>query len=327
MDLLRPPLLDERGHLVDPVEVVDLDHLAETVPPAGDRIRIGVATGHLGAAARTLAPLLDCSVVPADAADERWFAGASDPVATVESLCAAIGENPRAAVILAHILRADVPDLRTALDLESLGYSTLLGGAEFARWLARRGPRPLPSDVADPVLTNRSGAVLTVTLNRPRRRNAYGAQLRDALVDALRLAALDDTIERVVLDGAGPCFCSGGDLDEFGTTPDPVLAHLIRTTAGAGPLLHRLADRLEVHLHGPCVGAGIELPAFAGRVIAAPDATFRLPELAMGLIPGAGGTVSITRRIGRWRTAYLALSGLSLTAEIAVRWGLVDTIS
>jgi enoyl-CoA hydratase/carnithine racemase len=53
----------------------------------------------------------------------------------------------------------------------------------------------------------------------------------------------------------------------------------------------------------------------------------RLPEIAMGLIPGAGGTVSITRRIGRWRTAYLALSGLPIGAPAPLDWGLVDEIA
>jgi enoyl-CoA hydratase/carnithine racemase len=75
------------------------------------------------------------------------------------------------------------------------------------------------------------------------------------------------------------------------------------------------------------VGAGIELPAFARRVVAAPDTLIRLPEIAMGLIPGAGGTASIPPRIGRHRTAYLALTGTTLTAEQALGWGLVDAIA
>jgi enoyl-CoA hydratase/carnithine racemase len=165
-----------------------------------------------------------------------------------------------------------------------------------------------------------------ITLNRPERRNAYGRQLRDALADALRIALLDPEVERVVLDGAGPCFCAGGDLAEFGTTPDLATAHFVRTQGGAGLLLSALKDRVEVHLHGPCVGAGVELPAFAGAVIAAAGTTFRLPEVGMGLIPGAGGTVSIPRRIGRWRTLYLALTGRPLDAETALGWGLVDAV-
>jgi len=72
------------------------------------------------------------------------------------------------------------------------------------------------------------------------------------------------------------------------------------------------------------VGAGLELSAFAGHVVARPDTGVRLPEVSMGLIPGAGGTVSIPRRIGRWRTLYLALSGMWLDAATAAEWGLVD---
>jgi len=68
----------------------------------------------------------------------------------------------------------------------------------------------------------------------------------------------------------------------------------------------------------------VELPAFARRVVAAPGTTFRLPEVAMGTIPGAGGTVSLPRRVGRQRTLLLALSGIALPVEHALRWRLVD---
>jgi enoyl-CoA hydratase/carnithine racemase len=74
------------------------------------------------------------------------------------------------------------------------------------------------------------------------------------------------------------------------------------------------------------VGAGTELPAFCSNVQASADATFRLPELAMGLVPGAGGTASLPTRIGRQRSAYLALTGEELAAATALRWGLVDEI-
>lgn len=176
------------------------------------------------------------------------------------------------------------------------------------------------------MLLTRDGDVLHVTLNRPERRNAYGTQLRDALVEALHVALADESITRVVLDGAGPSFCAGGDLDEFGRTPDTATAHLIRTRGGAGRLVGRLADRVEVHLHGHCVGAGIEIPAFAGRVVAHPDTIFRLPEVSMGLIPGAGGTVSIPRRIGRWRAMHLFVTAAPVAAVRALEWGLVDEI-
>jgi enoyl-CoA hydratase/carnithine racemase len=230
--------------------------------------------------------------------------------------------------VLAGLLRWTGPlDVQAALDAESFAYSTLLGGPEFRTWLDRRGPRPPPPhSAAAPVLVERTAEdKLWITLHRPERRNAYGREVRDALVDALELAVLDPSLGRVVLGGAGPAFCSGGDLDEFGTTPDLVTAHLVRTRAGAARLLHRLAARLEARVHGPCVGAGIELPAFAGRLVAAPGTTFRLPEVGMGLIPGAGGTVSLPRRIGRWRTLHLALHGRAVELDTALDWGLVDT--
>jgi enoyl-CoA hydratase/carnithine racemase len=137
----------------------------------------------------------------------------------------------------------------------------------------------------------------------------------------------DATVERVVVRGNGPAFCSGGDLRDFGTSTDLVRAHAVRTTRHPGALLHALADRVEVQVHGACVGAGVELPAFAGRVIARADTVFQLPEVAMGTIPGAGGTVSLPRRIGPQRTLLLALSGLPLTAGDALRWGLVDEVA
>jgi enoyl-CoA hydratase/carnithine racemase len=149
--------------------------------------------------------------------------------------------------------------------------------------------------------------------------------MRDELLEALMVAAADPSIS-VVLDGEGPSFCSGGDLDEFGSRPDPATAHVVRLQRSAGAVMAAMADRIEARLHGACMGAGIELPAFAGRVIARPDTRIALPEVGMGLIPGAGGTVSVARRVGRHRAALLALSGAVIDAETALQWGLVDSV-
>ena len=332
---LAPPL-DEAGRPVDPLLIVDLDvpagpallrAAAEAAGEAG-RILVGVRTrGTPGEAWHDLLAALDVTL--SAGGSPRFCVPVADPGAEAVALHAAAAAHPQAAVVLAEVLRASgALDVRRALRVESFAYSTLLGGAEFRGWLAARGSRPLPPPApAPPVLLERAGDRLRITLNRPERRNAYGRELRDALVDALRVAALDDGIGAVVLAGAGPAFCAGGDLDEFGTTPDLATAHFVRTRGGAGELLHRIADRTEVRLHGPCVGAGIELAAFAGRVVARAGTTVRLPEVGMGLIPGAGGTVGIPRRIGRWRTLYLALSGRDLGAAEAARWGLIDEIA
>jgi enoyl-CoA hydratase/carnithine racemase len=132
---------------------------------------------------------------------------------------------------------------------------------------------------------------------------------------------------RVVVRGDGPAFCSGGDLDEFGTAPDPVTAHAVRLDRSIGAAIAAIADRVTVHLHGACFGSGIELPAFAGRVVAASSTMICLPELGLGLAPGAGGTVSLPRRIGRHATAWLAFSRIPVGPEQAMAWGLVDELS
>ena len=80
-------------------------------------------------------------------------------------------------------------------------------------------------------------------------------------------------------------------------------------------------------MHGATLGGGLELAAFAGHVVAHPDTLLGLPEIGLGLIPGAGGTVSLTRRIGRQRTAALGLTGRSIDAPTALRWGAIDAIS
>jgi enoyl-CoA hydratase/carnithine racemase len=217
-------------------------------------------------------------------------------------------------------------DVARALVVESATYSALQGGPDHQAWL-RTHSRKDRGPEGEPLRMARHEATLHITLDRPRVRNAYNAAMRDALLEALALAHDDDSIAGVVLDGAGPSFCSGGDLDEFGTTPDPATGHLIRIARSVGRALHEVRDKVTVVVHGPCVGAGVELAAFAGRVVARPDATFRLPEVAMGLVPGAGGTVSLPRRIGAKRTRWLAVSGVAIDADTALEWGLVDTIS
>lgn len=243
-----------------------------------------------------------------------------------DALIDAAARHPLAAAALAVLLRqSETLDPDAALAAESAVYSTLQAGPEFAAWRRTSTRRPAP-DEAPAVLVDRDGGTLDVVLNRPHRHNAVSAALRDGLVDALAVAVADDSVASVRLSGAGPSFCSGGDLGEFGSFPDPATAHVTRLLRSPARLLHRLAARLHAHVHGACLGAGVEWPAFAGSVTATFDATFGLPELALGLVPGAGGTVSLPRRIGRHRTMALALSGQPIDAATALRWGLVDEI-
>jgi enoyl-CoA hydratase/carnithine racemase len=246
----------------------------------------------------------------------------------LDGLCEAIQLNPVAAAVLVQVLRHNArASVADGLLAESLAYSTLQHGAEFGRWLRNRGALTnRRDDPSEPILLQSIGDTLRISLNRPEKRNAFSAAMRDALCAALELPVYDSTIREIVVDGAGPAFCAGGDLDEFGDARDAAIAHATRMTRSAGALLHRLRSRVTCHIHGACIGAGIELPAFARRIRARPDAFIQLPEVSMGLVPGAGGTVSITKRIGRLRTAALALSGERIDAATALRWGLVDEI-
>jgi len=235
--------------------------------------------------------------------------------------------SPLASLALVQLLRRSLArSIADGLLAESLAYSTLQAGPEFSAWRATRRARAREANPEPAVLALREGERLSLRLNRPEKRNAFSAEMRDALCEALALVLQDSSLRRVELSGAGPSFCSGGDLDEFGTLPDPATAHAIRSTRNAAALLARAADRVEARVHGACVGAGVELPAFCRRVTAEPGAFFQLPEVGMGLVPGAGGTVSLPRRVGRQRAGWLALTGRRLPAEDALAWGLVDEV-
>ncbi len=238
-----------------------------------------------------------------------------------------IAAHPVAAATLVQVLRHNArSSIDDALLAESLAYGNLQFGHDFRGFLSTLGPPALGED-ADPVQLRRERNTLLITLNRPQRRNAYSVGMRDALYEALMLLASDPTLANAEIRGAGDCFCTGGDLSEFGLATDPAQAHLIRMSRSVPLLLAQLADRVEFHVHRACIGSGIELPAFAKRVVATEDTFFQLPEITMGLIPGAGGTVSIPRRIGRQRAANFALSARRINAKTGLAWGLIDHIA
>ncbi len=321
----------------------------EAVGPFGDRPVLAIAVDDdpmLGAAADVVRsvpcvtvgvaragadlsapPDLDILLAEEGEATARPWVGCPDIEGALTRVGRAVEQGPAPAIALVQLLRfSGGISVNDALVSESFVYSMLQSGPDHRQWIGRRGPmahRKLPGPA---VLAHREGPSLSLTLNRPEVRNAYDAAMRDELVTMFQVAAADPSITSISLAGAGPSFCSGGDLSEFGSVPDPVAAHVIRTTRSVAPWLARCASRTTAIVHGACVGAGTELPAFAAHVLARPDATFQLPEVPMGLIPGAGGTVSLPRRIGRQRTAYLAITGSAIDAATALAWHLVDRI-
>src|SRR5580658_2430278 len=300
--------------------VVDLDApstVLDRVPVAFAGVVVGLSRQAPPIGSRPdVAAGVDFVLVPEERAPTgpspraAWVAVA-DLDAELARLDEVVTRSPVAAAVLMQVLRASSePSIEHDLLVESLAYSALQAGVDHRSWLADRPERRSHGEqVGPPVLLERVEGILTVTLSRPQVRNAYNVEVRDGLHEAFELVALDPSIEQVALVGVGPDFCSGGDLDEFGSGPGPGASHLIRTNRSPALGLARVASKVTAYLHGACVGAGIELPALAGRIVAAPDTRIRLPEVAMGLIPGAGGTASLPRRIGRHRTAWLALGG------------------
>lgn len=334
------------GRPARPLVALELDRWRDAPPElihrAADLITgaLPVTVGVLaGPPAVSLEPLITAATLtltartpPAGATREIVLTsdipGAPDIEEALGRLRAAAGRSPRAAIACGQLVRQTAAlDVASGLAAEAAAYSLLLGGPEFAHWLAERGTPRHREPAAEPVRVRRDGGRLSIVLDDPARRNAFSARMREALLDAVLVGEIDETIESIELSGAGPAFCSGGDLDEFGIADDLVAAYLVRLSRAPWRVIHRTAAKVTVLAHGACVGAGAEMAAYAGRVVATPDAFFALPEVSMGLVPGAGGSVSVPRRIGRWRAAWLMLSGDRLPAPTALRWGLVDEVT
>jgi enoyl-CoA hydratase len=290
---------------------------ARTLPSNLSAVVIGTRSAAGEGRHRNFAPL-------ADVCDAVVEAGSGD----LESIVRRVAEHPLASTAFVQVLRgAEARSIGEGLLLESAVYSALQAGPEFARWRVGRSA-PTRAEVSGPtVRARREDDVLYLELHRPHVHNALNAAMRDDLLELLELVAVDDSIRQVVVTGAGPSYCAGGDLDEFGSFDDPAHAHLVRSAASIGAVLHRLRERVVMHLHGSCIGSGIELPAFVDDVRAETDLRVRLPELEFGLIPGAGGTWSLPHRIGRHRTAWLGLTGHTIDLATAQEWGLVTATS
>ncbi len=295
---------------------------------------ISIEGGSQRALARALSQLAcptiaisNASLSPVATALLPAFDVVLDGLSGVRTLCERIRRHPIASLALVQLLRQSGQlDVPSGLVAESWVYSVLQSGPEFQAWLMDRSPQEVFDSPQPAVLMDRGPSKLCLKLNRPARRNAFGVGMRDGLAEGLQLALSDPEIQEIVLSGEGTSFCSGGDLSEFGSLPDPATAHAVRSTRNVARMLDALASRTRAKVHGACIGAGVELPSFVHEVAAREDSFFQLPEIKMGLVPGAGGTVSLPRRIGRQRTAWLALTGERIDVHTAAEWGLVDRI-
>jgi 3-hydroxyacyl-CoA dehydrogenase len=173
--------------------------------------------------------------------------------------------------------------------------------------------------MSNPVTYDRKGNVGVVTVDSPPV-NALSQAVRQGLSEAMDKAAADAQAKAIVLICAGRTFSAGADIREFGKPPQP-------------PILFQVLDKLEnsakpvvAAIHGTAFGGGLEVALVCHYRCAVPGARFGLPEVKLGLLPGAGGTQRLPRLIGVEPAAEMITSGDPIGAEEARKLGLVDEI-
>ncbi|TVV71088.1 crotonase/enoyl-CoA hydratase family protein [Sphingomonas solaris] len=186
----------------------------------------------------------------------------------------------------------------------------------------------------DPILTEREGAIVTITLNAPDRRNPISdLPMIEALEAALRAAEADPAIRVAILTGAGPAFSSGGDVRKMvpgGGLRDALPARTrINYKAGIQrlPLLfHDLELPVIAAVNGPAIGAGCDLACMCDIRIAGTSARFAESFVKVGLVPGDGGAWLLPRIVGFSRATEMALTGDPIDAAEALAYGLVSRV-
>jgi enoyl-CoA hydratase len=178
---------------------------------------------------------------------------------------------------------------------------------------------------AEPVvLVERDEPIAVVLLNRPKQLNALSDELMSALVDALRDLDADPSIRCIVVGGSERAFAAGADIGELAQAT-PVEMYYQRRV-DRWDEIRTLWTPLVAAVSGFCLGGGRELAMACDVIVAAETAKFGQPETTLGLIPGAGGTQRLTRAVGKAIAMDVILSGRFLSADEALRAGLVARV-
>ncbi|MDM0024650.1 3-hydroxyacyl-CoA dehydrogenase NAD-binding domain-containing protein [Variovorax saccharolyticus] len=176
-----------------------------------------------------------------------------------------------------------------------------------------------PATSASPVSFTRQADVLVVTIDNPPV-NALGVDVRRGLAAAIAAAEADSEAKAVLIVGAGRNFIAGADIREFGQTPQP--PSLPEVCAA----IENCSKPVVAAIQGAALGGGLEIALSAHYRLAMPSAKLGLPEVALGLLPGSGGTQRAPRLIGAKAALELILSGRHAGAKEALALGLVDRL-
>lgn len=175
---------------------------------------------------------------------------------------------------------------------------------------------------------DKRGAVATITLNRPKALNAYNVRMRDEFFEALEAVRDDPDARAAVICGAGErAFCAGADLTEFGSAPSQAVARQVRWERDVWGLMAGLRKPLVAAMRGYVIGSGVEIACLCDVRVAADDAVFAMPEVALGMIPAAGGTQTLRRAVGTGRAMEMILTNRRVGAAEAKRIGLAHRVT
>jgi enoyl-CoA hydratase len=174
------------------------------------------------------------------------------------------------------------------------------------------------------VLVERDGAVGVVLLNRPGALNALSSELMGALVDALEELDADGSVRCIVLGGNERAFAAGADVGELASASAIELYDQRRIDRWDA--IRALRTPLVAAVSGYCLGGGCELAMTCDLIVASETARFGQPEINLGVMPGAGGTQRMTHAIGKALAMDVILTGRFLTADEALRAGLVARV-
>jgi enoyl-CoA hydratase len=181
------------------------------------------------------------------------------------------------------------------------------------------------TDAASPlVVVERDDAIAVVRLNRPRQLNALSGPLMDELLAALQELDEDDAVRCIVVGGDERAFAAGADISELAeATPIQLYAN---RRIDQWDAIRALRTPLVAAVSGYCLGGGCELAMACDLIVASETAQFGQPEINLGVMPGAGGTQRLTRAVGKALAMDVILSGRFLTADEALRAGLVARV-
>lgn len=190
---------------------------------------------------------------------------------------------------------------------------------------ASEGRTTTTGTAAPPVRTERHGAVLLITLDRPEALNAINRATSEALHAAFDELEGDDALAAAVLTGTGRAFCAGSDLKEIDDRP--AFTDGLRHGNVTSLARRSLAKPVVAAVNGLAFGGGMELVLASDLAVAAPTATFGLPEVRHGLLAAAGGLLRGPRQLPVKVLLDLVLTGQPIDAGQALTWGLVSRIA